>query len=149
MAHVFVGLSPDDKPIFLFTHGGTKVRQVLWGDYLTLDPNLPPSGGWTFVVWGSSGNNPQQLKIRTNLTAQTRPLEIIFVDVGQGDGCVLITPERDGGERILVIDAGKKHHMAEFLQDRFKIVQNDQNLKFHAAIVTHPDEDHYGGFVQI
>ncbi|OYX08249.1 MAG: hypothetical protein B7Z08_10265 [Sphingomonadales bacterium 32-68-7] len=69
--------------------------------------------------------------------------------VGQGDGCVLITPERDGSERIMVIDAGKTYHMAEFLEQRFRIKQNAQNLEFHAAIVTHPDEDHYGGFGQI
>jgi len=149
MAHVFVELSPDDKPIFLFTHSGTKVRQVLWGDYLTLDPAHPATNEWTFVVWGASSGNPQQLKIKTSLTTADRPLEIIFVDVGQGDGCVLITPERDGTERIIVVDAGKKHHMAEFLNDRFKILKNEANLKFHAAIVTHPDEDHYGGFTQV
>lgn len=149
MAHVFVNLSPDDKPIFLYTHSGTKVRQVLWGDYLTLDPSKPATSEWTYVLWGASGSDPQRLKIGTGLTTDTRPLEIIFVDVGQGDGCVLITPERDGSERIMVIDAGKKHHMAEFLNDRFKILENKAELKFHAAIVTHPDEDHYGGFTQV
>lgn len=146
MDHVFVDLSPDDEPIFLFTHAGTKVRQVLWGDYLKLDPAHPPQGDWTFVLWGGAET---KLKIRTDLTTGARPLEIIFVDVGQGDGCVLITPERDGSERIMVIDAGKTYHMAEFLEQRFRIKDNKKNLKFHAAIVTHPDEDHYGGFREI
>ncbi len=149
MAHAFVDLSPDDSPIFLYEHDGDKVRQVLWGDYLTLDPAASPDPAWTFVLWGASGANPVRLKIKSKFVTDTRPLEIIFVDVGQGDGCVLITPERDGTERIMVIDAGKTHHMAEFLEQRFKIVQNAANLKFHAAIVTHPDEDHYGGFTQI
>lgn len=149
MSHVFVDLSSDDKPIFLFTPAGEKVRQVLWGDYLTLDPASPPADGWTHVIWGASGSSPQKLKIRTEFTSTERPLEIIFVDVGQGDGCVVITPERDLNERILVIDAGKKHHMAEFLNDRFKILRNEADLQFHAAIVTHPDEDHYGGFTPI
>ena len=146
MAHAFVDLSPDDSPIFLYAHDGDKVRQVLWGDHLTLDPAASPDPAWTFVLWGASGPNPTRLKIRSDFVAEERPLEIIFVDVGQGDGCVLITPERDGTERIMVIDAGKSHHMAEFLQDRFKIIDNAASLKFHAAIVTHPDEDHYGGF---
>ncbi len=149
MAHKFVDLSPDDKPIFLFTHGGEKVRQVLWGDYLTLDPAGPVGGEWTHVLWGSSSGNPQALRVATRHLTDQRPLEIIFVDVGQGDGCVLITPERDGTERIVVIDAGKSHHMAEFLADRFKIIANTAGLVFHAAIITHPDEDHYGGFTQI
>ena len=146
MAHAFVDLSPDDSPIFLFEHDGDKVRQVLWGDYLTLDPAASPNPAWTFVLWGASGPNPTRLKIKSEFVVDERPLEIVFVDVGQGDGCVLITPERDGTERIMVIDAGKSHHMAEFLQDRFKVIDNAANLKFHAAIVTHPDEDHYGGF---
>ena len=29
MAHAFVDLSPTDDPIFLFTHDGDRVRQVL------------------------------------------------------------------------------------------------------------------------
>ena len=147
MAHVFVDLSPDDKPIFLFTHDDRKIRQVLWGDFLKLDPALPAQGGWTFVLWGKT--DPQPLKIRTEHTTGTRPLEIIFVDVGQGDGCVLITPERDGKERIMVIDAGKSYHMAQFLDQRFRIKENEAGLTFHAAVITHPDEDHYGGFGDI
>ena len=149
MPHKFVDLSPDDKPIFLFTHAGEKERQVLWGDYLALDPAGPTGGEWTHVLWAATSDNPQQLKIAAAHLTDQRPLEIIFVDVGQGDGCVLITPERDGGERIMVIDAGKAHHMAEFLHDRFKIIENKKGLVFHAAIVTHPDIDHYGGFTQI
>jgi len=147
MAHAFVGLPDDDDLVFLYEHDGDKVRQVLWGDYLTLDPAASPDPAWTFVLWGASSGNPTRLKIRSEFVTDARPLEIIFVDVGQGDGCVLITPELDGSERIMVIDAGKKHHMAEFLDQRFKILRND--LTFHAAIITHPDEDHYGGFEQI
>lgn len=71
-------------------------------------------------------------------------MEMVFVDVGQGDGCVLITPERDIGERIIVIDAGKEHHMHDFLTGRFNSYK--KKSVFHAAIITHPDEDHYGGF---
>src|SRR5688572_30162516 len=146
MANAFVGLPDNDDLVFLYEHDGDKVRQVLWGDHLTLDPAASPDPAWTFVLWGASSGNPTRLKIRSEYVDDERPLEIIFVDVGQGDGCVLITPERDGTERIMVIDAGKSHHMAEFLHDRFKIIDNVANLKFHAAIVTHPDEDHYGGF---
>lgn len=146
MDHLFVDLSPTDDPIFLLDHAGNKDRQVLWGDYLRLDPARPAKDGWTFILWGSQD---RPLKIRTADTTPTRPLEIIFVDVGQGDGCVLITPERDGSERIMVIDAGKSYHMSEFLEQRFKIKDNNEKLKFHAAVITHPDEDHYGGFDDI
>ena len=149
MARVFVDLPDDDEIVFLYEHDGDRVRQVLWGDHLTLDPAKSPDPAWTFVLWGASSGNPTRLKIKSQFVTEDRPLEIIFVDVGQGDGCVLITPERDGTERIMVIDAGKTFHMAEFLEQRFKIIENKANLKFHAAIITHPDEDHYGGYEAI
>jgi beta-lactamase superfamily II metal-dependent hydrolase len=149
MPHAFVGLPDNDDLVFLYEHDGDKARQVLWGDFLTLDPQQSADPAFVNVLWGASGPNPTRLKVKAEHVAQERPLEIIFVDVGQGDGCVLITPERDGSERIMVIDAGKAHHMAEFLEQRFKIIKNTANLKFHAAVVTHPDEDHYGGFAEI
>jgi beta-lactamase superfamily II metal-dependent hydrolase len=149
MTTAFVALPDDDELAFLYDHNGAKVRQVLWGDHLTLDAAVSTDAAWTNVVWGSSSGNPTRLRIASRFVTDKRPLEIVFVDVGQGDGCVLITPERDGSERIMVIDAGKSQHMAEFLEERFKVVRNLADLTFHAAIVTHPDEDHYGGFGHI
>lgn len=150
MAFKFVGLADDDKPIFLTDRAGKRVRQVLWGDNLTLDvanPSADPA--LAHIVWGASGPSPKQMRIETRHVVDDRPLEIIFVDVGQGDGCIVLTPERQAGERILVIDAGKNDHMRQFLDQRFKIGANVARLTFHAAIVTHPDEDHYGGFTPI
>lgn len=150
MAVKFVGLADDDKPIFLTDRAGKRVRQVLWGDRLTLDASDPSADpALTNIVWGASSGNPTPLRIETRHVADERALEIIFVDVGQGDGCIVLTPERDAAERILVIDAGKRDHMRQFLDQRFKIGENVAGLSFHAAIVTHPDEDHYGGFTPI
>lgn len=72
---------------------------------------------------------------------------MIFVDVGQGDGAVLITPERGQRERIVVIDAGEHQNMGDFLNGRFGSYRT--GFQFHAAVITHPDEDHYGGFKDI
>lgn len=44
----------------------------------------------------------------------------------------------------MVIDAGKDDMMARFLGGRFGKYM--PHLDFHAAIITHCDEDHYGGF---
>ncbi|MBL0925463.1 MAG: hypothetical protein IBJ12_13500 [Sphingomonadaceae bacterium] len=148
MKHLFVALPKGGKPVHLFDMNGRKFRQVLWGDWLTIDDNDDGQSQWVTVRW--AWNNPDKaklLQIERIHTTDARPMEIVFVDVGQGDGCVLITPERDVGERIIVIDAGKEHHMHDFLTGRFNSYK--KKSLFHAAIITHPDEDHYGGFAPI
>lgn len=168
MAHVFVGLLKD-KPYenaFLHDRSGKRFRQVLWGDWLSLadDDDLLAAGlkntsTWLWVKWAWSDPDPAKrklLKIKREFTASARPLEIIFVDVGIGDGAVLISPEREtaegepaqaGQERILVIDAGKADHMRKFLDGRFQAYR--EGFNFHAAVLTHPDSDHYYGFGRI
>ena len=150
MAHCFVALAENEKgkrvKTYLYKENRTtKVRQVLWGDWLNVDGDEPD--GWKRIKWAPNSDNPETLFIPGDHTSETRPLEIIFLDVGQGDGAVLITPERDEGEKIIVIDAGISTNMYDFLRKRFRPYKND--IKFHAAIITHPDEDHYGGFEPI
>jgi beta-lactamase superfamily II metal-dependent hydrolase len=119
-----------------------KVRQVLWGDWLNVESEEPD--GWLKVVWAPlDPAKRRELFIPKEHTIEKRPLEIVFVDVGQGDGAVLITPETDDRERIIVIDAGKGDNMERFLNGRFKAYRG---FKFNAAVITHPDSDHYLGF---
>ncbi len=156
MDHVFVGLPDNYAKTYLYERHESqagkliKVKQVLWGDFLYVDDDHPydESSEWTMVVWHP--NNPEkrrEYRIKTAHVKRERPLEIIFVDVGQGDGSILITPERDENERIIVIDAGEKDHMLEFLGKRFGGYR--KGLLFHAAVITHPDKDHYLGFDRI
>jgi hypothetical protein len=145
MAHRFVGLREDGGKIHLVEEDRTTiVRQVLWGDFLKVDREEPD--GFLRIDWAPNSDNPQKLFIHKDDTVETRPLEVIFVDVGQGDGAVLITPERDAHERILVIDAGERGNMRQFLDDRFK---TSHGFDFEAAVITHPDKDHYLGFEEV
>jgi len=147
MAHKFAGLG---KKTYLYEEKNgqmKKFRQTLWGDWLEIDPNRSATGEYLPIIWAK--NCPEKRKelwVKENETQDTRPLEIIFLDVGQGDGAVLVTPERDGKERIIVIDAGEQDHMHRFLATRF---HSYRGFTFHAAIITHPDKDHYGGFADI
>jgi beta-lactamase superfamily II metal-dependent hydrolase len=148
MAHLFVDLPLAGAPVYLLDAAGKKFRQVLWGDWLTIDDDDDGQSAFVKVRWAwNSPEKRQELKIERKFTTATRPLEIVFVDVGQGDGSVLITPERDVGERIIVIDAGEGDHMHDFLTGRFNSYK--KKSLFHAAVITHPDEDHYGGFQKI
>jgi beta-lactamase superfamily II metal-dependent hydrolase len=144
MSHVYVGLGEAGKRYFLYAANRTKkVRQVLWGDWLTVDGVEPD--GWLRITW-SPKKDPQTLYIPEAHTVATRPLEIVFLDVGQGDGAVLITPETGAKEGVTVIDAGLGDNMARFLNGRFKAYRG---FNFEAAVITHPDEDHYRGFEAI
>ena len=150
MSHCFVGLPRNAKgktqKTYLYkADRKKKVRQVLWGDWLNIDGE--EADGWLRVNWAPNGPKPETLFIPKAHTNETRPLEMVFLDVGQGDGAVLITPERDDSEAVIVIDAGISEHMHDFLSKRFKPYNDD--FRFHAAIITHPDEDHYGGFESI
>ena len=142
MAHRFVALREDGKRIFLHDQARRKVREVLWGDYLKVTREL--QDGWLEIDWAArSATKRRTLFIPKADTVDRRPLEIIFVDVGQGDGAVLISPETGSEERILVIDAGQGDNMRNFLRARF---QTYRGFNFSAAVMTHPDSDHYLGF---
>lgn len=149
MSHSFVALPENREPVYLYdVNSGEKVRQVLWGDWLKVSENVNPDSDWINITWAWQDiEKSRELKIKRNHTSDTRPLEIAFVDVGQGDGAVLITPEKDENERIIIIDAGDSDHMLEFLKTRFMTYRKD--FCFHAAINTHPDKDHYSGFERI
>ena len=68
-------------------------------------------------------------------------LEIVFVDVGQGDGALLVTPD----DKKFVIDAGVSDNMFEYLRWRFTGFEK-AHTDFDGLIITHPDKDHYFGF---
>ena len=80
--------------------------------------------------------------IREHETQHERLLEVIFVDIGQGDGALIVTPD----DKKIIIDAGKEDNMYRFLRWRFGQFRN--NFTFDAGIISHPDSDHYHGFKQ-
>ncbi len=64
--------------------------------------------------------------------------------MGQGDGSILTIPQVGAKEKIMIIDAGLGDHMKGYLNYRFRDFK--KKFSFHAAIITHPDSDHYQGF---
>jgi beta-lactamase superfamily II metal-dependent hydrolase len=155
MGHKFVDLPNDGKKVYLYDYNTStkktkKKRQVLWGDWLKIiDNHQFPTGmkrGWLAVDWAPKQNKGTPLYIKASHTTDRRPLEIIFLDVGQGDGAILITPERNRNERIMIIDAGEGDNMHKFLTKRFHAYRG---FNFYSAIITHPDKDHYLGFQSI
>ena len=118
----------------------TKRKQLLWGDWLRIGEDIDAK--WSEISWGT-----ETFAIRKADYQEERLLELIFLDVGQGDGCILTTPHTGAAEKILIIDAGEGTNMKRFLNYRFRDFK--KSFTFHAAVVTHPDSDHYRGFQPI
>jgi len=141
MATGFVGRRADGKTVWLHssksTATGARVRDARWGDFLNIVAQTPDD--WTEITWGAA-----TYFLLTENVANQRPLEILFVDVGQGDGCIVVSSETGADERIMVVDAGQHGNMLGLIKWRFGKLEN--SFQFHAAVITHPDQDHYLGF---
>ena len=66
-------------------------------------------------------------------------LKVRFVDVGQGDGALIETPEG----HLVAIDGGEEEHFRRYLSTCFGRLE--QPLDLSAIIVTHGDADHFAG----
>lgn len=144
---------PDDVLRFAPDPKSAAVNHLLLGDWVSVTGTA--NGDWSPVrARGDDG-----WLLTDHLTA-IRPLEINFVDIGQGDGCHIVTPD----DRIILIDAGIGNNMARFLSWRYnlrsrKVAGVDgvtatdplarEPVLIDTVIMSHPDEDHYGGLTPI
>jgi beta-lactamase superfamily II metal-dependent hydrolase len=118
---------------------GDPIDHLLWGDYVRLLG--PEQGEWAEVrVRGKNG------WMRKEDTQEQRLLEVNFVDIGQGDGCFIVTPE----DQFILVDAGQEDNMFRFLRWRFNMRGNpDRPVLIQHAVISHPDSDHYYGFDEL
>jgi len=81
--------------------------------------------------------------VRGELRTTADPLlAFAFIDVGQGDACLVTTPN---GRRVLV-DGGESKLAARYLAARFRDETADgRDVPFDAIVVTHGDADHFDG----
>ncbi|MBT7954326.1 MAG: hypothetical protein HN731_04005 [Rhodospirillaceae bacterium] len=129
---------------------GTALNHLIFGDWLRWRGET--KGAWQKVrCRGNEG------WIKTSEFNNQRILEINFVDIGQGDGAHIVTPE----DKVIVIDAGKTENMFRFLSWRYNlhnrkvagvdgVKASDSGARkpfnIEQAVISHPDLDHYYGF---
>jgi len=128
----------DGKP------GKKTIEELLWGDLLDLQDEV--SGDFVRVKVRPHKGGPRITGWMKKTDFTKKPLlEVTFVDIGQGDGCVVVTPD----QRVIVIDAGEDDNMSRYLHWRLGYPSANRPTRVHAAVISHPDQDHYRGFRDI
>jgi beta-lactamase superfamily II metal-dependent hydrolase len=76
---------------------------------------------------------------------ESRVLKVNFVDVQQGDGAVIESP--DG--KIILVDGGDNQLFARYLAARFRGTSEAKPKQIDCILVTHGDADHFDGLTEI
>ncbi|MCK7555647.1 hypothetical protein MKQ70_11730 [Chitinophaga sedimenti] len=116
---------------------GDITKKALWGDWCTV---LEEQGEYRKIRCRGAEGWVHEDKLQAN-----QLLELNFVDVGQGDGCFIVTPQ----DKFILVDAGKGQNMFHFLNWRFNLRNNDAVIPIEHLIISHSDTDHYQGFLPI
>jgi len=76
---------------------------------------------------------------------RSRQLELFFIDVSQGDGVLIQTPD----DRRILIDAGESDDAYEFIRNKYRLDKADNYIDFDVILATHSDADHTKGLLNI
>lgn len=90
----------------------------------------------------SSGLKPSDVVIPKK---DNQVLKVNFVDVQQGDGSVIESP--DG--KVILVDGGDNQLFARYLAARFRGTSEARPKVIECILVTHGDADHFAGLTQI
>ena len=101
--------------------GRSWINHLLFGDYITLDRDLTIKNGRVKARCRGSRGWVKVSEIRLD-----RVLEVNFVDIGQGDGCHVVTPD----DKHIVIDAGRGDNMYRYLTWRYNLLKKVKPLSF-------------------
>lgn len=76
---------------------------------------------------------------------RTPVLKTFFVDVGQGDGAIIESPEG-----IMLVDGGPNSNFFKFMKHRYRrLLKAGGPVEIKAMVVSHPDFDHFNGLTAI
>ena len=79
------------------------------------------------------------------VTDKNEVLKVDFVDVQQGDGSVIETPEGD----VILVDGGDNQLFARYLASKYRRTTDTKPKEISCIIVTHGDADHFSGLTEI
>ena len=138
------------------------IRTVAWGDELTVlkvtgtylevsttvfrkkpDGSILPEAITGYIE--PSKTSPIKIADLTRPLATNQVLKVNFVDVQQGDGAVIESP--DG--KIILVDGGDNQMFARYLAGRFRGTTAEHPQPIDCILVTHGDADHFVGLPEI
>lgn len=116
-----------------------KVNHVLMGSILEV---VTDDGDWIEVDSMGKGRSGW---VRRQDVRDTPALKTFFVDVGQGDGAIVESPEG-----IMVVDGGPNSNFFKFMRYRYRrLLKDGGRVEIKAMVVSHPDYDHFNGLTAI
>lgn len=126
----------------VFAAGGLDEIELLWGDRVRIIGKGRNSHEKKVHARGRTGY------INTKHLGGEPLLEVYFIDVGQGDGVLIVTPDRkniliDGGYPRRNQPTGK--NAADFIDWKFHKDYEMSSIELDAVMCSHNDQDHYGG----
>lgn len=120
------------------------VAELLWGDGVKVLPKKAGDGRGTTRVRARGHEG----LVQSDALGGKSLLEVYFIDVGQGDGVLVRTPD----DRHVLIDGGwvrrkqpTKRNAADFVDWKFAKDYGADTIALDAVVASHCDADHYGG----
>jgi beta-lactamase superfamily II metal-dependent hydrolase len=141
---------------------GELIRTLAWGDEVSVvkqtgtyaeingvefyeqkDGSILPRKRTAFIEPRKSS----KLKISDILIPKNKNkvLKVNFVDVQQGDGSVIESPQG----KVILVDGGDNQLFARYLASRFRGTTKAKPKEIECILVTHGDADHFAGLPEI
>lgn len=118
--------------------------QIVFKDFTEKpDGSILPVETRGFILKAGSGGPALSKVIRP--IAEKNVLKVSFVDVQQGDGCVIETPKG----KVLLLDGGENQMFARYLAARYSGSSPENPKIIDCIIVSHGDADHFEGLPEI
>jgi beta-lactamase superfamily II metal-dependent hydrolase len=137
-------VSLDTAKLYLADSGSKARLELLWGDQARV-----LEAGATRSKVRARGKTGW---VDNAALGDTSLLEVYIIDVGQGDGILIRTPDGrhlmlDGGYKRAAQPSGK--NAADFVDWKFAKDYGQDTIKLDAMIASHCDADHYGGLADL
>lgn len=143
MAPIIKYVKEETTPLYLDVDKKKVISHLLWGDRVNLKTELRNTDELVKVRARGKEGYVNQIHLGNDPL-----LELYFIDVGQGDGVLIKTPNGkhimvDGGYKRASQQSGK--NAADFIDWKFNKDYESDKIELDAMIASHNDADHYGG----